>query len=191
MIGGDIARHQGGLEATLTLIGEATSGRALTRTGARTGDWIYVTGRLGGSLLGHHWRFQPRLLEGAWLAERPEVRALMDVSDGLAKDILGLTPNGCQAAIRPEDVPISRSARIAARRSHRPALEHALGDGEDYELLFVVNAQADRVAFEAAWKARFKLKLSCLGRFERMPRDRVVGPSYVNWRDYHGYEHLR
>lgn len=190
VIGGDLARHRGGFVATLTLVGETVSARAVTRAGARAGDWIYVTGRLGGSILGYHWRFQPRLAEGAWLAARPEVRAMMDVSDGLAKDLLSLTPTGTMPMVRPEVVPISRSAFALARRTGRAPLEHALGDGEDYELLFAVNANADRAAFEAAWKRRFKLRLTCLGRFERLPRVRS-NQGYLRWSDYHGYEHLR
>jgi thiamine-monophosphate kinase len=190
VIGGDIAHHRGGFVATLTLVGETVSSRAVTRTGARAGDWVYVTGRLGGSILGYHWRFSPRLAEGAWLAARPEVRAMMDVSDGLAKDIGALTPAGTLAMVPPDAVPISRSAFALARRTGRAPLEHALSDGEDYELLFAVNAHADRVAFETAWKRRFKLRLTCLGRFERTPR---TGPpaGFLRWEDYHGYEHLR
>src|SRR5690606_14694663 len=110
IVGGDIAHQKGGLAATLTLFGEAAPGdRVLTRAGARRGDWIYVTGRLGGSLPSrHHWRFTPRLAEGRWLAARPEVRAMMDLSDGLAKDIHALAPAGCTAAVEPDAIPRRR-----------------------------------------------------------------------------------
>jgi thiamine-monophosphate kinase len=191
VIGGDLARHQGGVVATLTLIGETVTSRALTRAGAQSGDWLYVTGELGGSLLGHHWRFQPRLAEGAWLAGRSDVRALMDVSDGLAKDIGALTPKGCEALVRPQDVPISRAAHVLAKRSQRPALDHALSDGEDYELLFALNGQTERAKFETDWRRHFKVTLTCLGRFERAARNRPATAAYVRWQDYHGYEHLR
>ncbi len=87
VVGGDVARLPGSFVATLALVGEA-HGRVLTRSGSRIGDWIYVTGCLGRSLkTGHHLHFEPRLAEGAWLAGRREVRALIDVSDGLAKDL--------------------------------------------------------------------------------------------------------
>ena len=189
VIGGDVARHQGGLVATLTLLGEATTNRAVTRVGARPRDWIYVTGRLGGSLLGHHWKFTPRMTEGAWLAARPEVRALMDVSDGIAKDLSALTPTGCVARVRSQSVPISAAARRLARQTGRSPLAHALSDGEDYELLFVVDGRTDRAAFEAEWKKAFRLKLSCLGRFEQAASS-SPSDEYINWADHHGYEHL-
>lgn len=190
VIGGDLARHTGGLVATMTLVGEAVAPRPLTRSGGRIGDWIYVTGALGGSILGYHWKFRPRLAEAGWLAHRPEVRALMDVSDGLAKDLAALTPRGARPAIETSAVPISRSARLLARQTDRAPLEHALSDGEDYELLFVVNGQTDRAEFEAAWRRRFRLKLTCLGRFERR-HDRPAPPGRLRLEDYHGYEHLR
>lgn len=190
IVGGDVARQAGGLVATLTLIGETVTDRALTRTGARAGDWIYVTGRLGGSRLGHHWRFTPRLTEGGWLAHRAEVRALIDVSDGLAKDIQALTPAGARAAVPADVVPVSRSARLLSRQSERPALEHALSDGEDYELLFVLNGQADRAMFESEWRRRFKLTLTCLGCFARTRSARAAAAGLIRWEDYHGYEHL-
>lgn len=190
VIGGDIARHTGGLVATMTLVGETVGPKALTRTGGRVGDWLYVTGSLGGSILGYHWRFRPRLKEAAWLAKRPEVRALMDVSDGLAKDIQALTPRGARPVIETAKVPISRSARTLARSTGRAPIDHALSDGEDYELLFVVNGQADREGFEAAWRREFPLRLTCLGRFER-PSSRPLQAGRVRLEDYHGYEHLR
>lgn len=189
VVGGDIARHVGGLVATLTLIGEASGPRVITRGGAREGDWIYVTGRLGGSRLGYHWKFLPRLAEGSWLAGRAEVRAMIDLSDGLAKDIHALTPSGCRAEIVTRDVPVSRSARTLARTSGRTALEHALTDGEDYELLFAVNGATQREIFEAAWAEQFRVRLTCLGRFAPSSRPRPADG--LDLRAYHGFEHLR
>lgn len=189
VVGGDIAHHAGGLVATLTLIGESAAPRVLTRTGSRSGDWIYVTGRLGGSRLGYHYKFHPRLAEGRWLAARPEVRSMLDLSDGLAKDLLALTPPGCRPELAPARIPISRSAHIYARTSGRPTLEHALTDGEDYELLFTVNAAMDPTDFEAAWRATFPLRLTCLGRFVKTSRPRSVGT--LDLRSFHGFEHLR
>jgi thiamine-monophosphate kinase len=66
IVGGDVAEGRGTVAASLTLLGTATGPRILTRTGARAGDWIYVTGVLGRSrTTGHHYRFTPRLAEGA------------------------------------------------------------------------------------------------------------------------------
>ena len=184
--GGDITRQHGGLAATLTLIGEAHGSRVLTRHGARTGDWIYVTGVLGGSILGHHHRFTPRLSEGAWLVGRPEVRSLMDLSDGLAKDLHALTPKGAIPSLSAPAIPISAAARTLAKRDDSPALAHALSDGEDFELLFTVGARADLVKFETAWRKKFPVRLSCIGRFTRS-----LEPGALNLDEFHGYEHLR
>jgi thiamine-monophosphate kinase len=168
------------IAASLTLLGEATAPRVLTRSGARRGDGIYVTGTLGGSLAsGHHFRFTPRLQEGAWLARQADVSAMMDVSDGLAKDLHALTPRGMNPALIAESIPIRPGCDLRA----------ALTDGEDYELLFVLRARADRANFARRWQRSFpKLRLSCIGQWlpaEDIPTDAVP------LRDFRGYEHLR
>ena len=190
IVGGDITEGPAGFAgAFLTLHGESTGARVVTRSGARRGDWIYVTGELGGSLLGHHFRFHPRLDEGAWLARQPTVCAMMDVSDGVAKDLDSLTPKGLIPALIPGAVPISRAARRAAAQSGRSPLAHALCDGEDYELLVIIRARTDRARFEHAWRKRFPLvKLSRLGHFVTGRRPPTGALPLA---DYHGYEHLR
>lgn len=190
IVGGDITQGPAGFfGAFLTLHGEAAGQRVVTRGGAMPGDRIYVTGTLGGSLLGHHYKFTPRLTEGMWLARRSEVCAMMDVSDGLAKDLDSLTPAGLAPALREEVVPISAAARRCATQTKQTPLFHALGDGEDYELLIVVCYLADQKKFEAAWRKRFpRLRLTQIGVFvkkENMPA------GAVRLLDYSGYEHLR
>jgi thiamine-monophosphate kinase len=190
IVGGDITEGPAGfIGAFLTLHGESAGDRVVTRTGARAGDRIYVTGRLGGSLLGHHHRFTPRLPEGVWLARRREVRAMMDVSDGLAKDLASLTPGGLVPALCAGAIPLSAAARRSSRITHRPALHHALCDGEDYELLVVVRARADRVRFERDWRKKFpRVALSHIGNFVRRGR---LPATALQLADYRGYEHLR
>ncbi len=188
IVGGDIAQANGVLAASLTLIGEASGRRMLTRAGARIGDRIYVTGPLGGSLLGKHVRFCPLLDEGAWLASRPEVNTMMDMSDGLAKDLHELTPAGGEAALDASRIPISSAARRIARQSGRTALAHALSDGEDYELLFTVRRRADHIALERQWLRRFGRPLHALGHF--VPEGKLPAGA-IDLRAYHGYEHLR
>lgn len=180
IVGGDVAEADGIVAATLTLIGEQTARRVVARTGARVGDWIFVTGELGNSVrTGHHFRFAPRLAEGAWLASRRDVRAMIDVSDGLAKDLRALTPHGAVAEIAPEALPRRRGADVRG----------ALTDGEDYELLFALAARARREEFARAWRKKFpRVRLTCLGRF--VPAG-AQSPAAIRWADYHGYEHLR
>lgn len=186
VVGGDITRQSTGFCATLTLIGEAHGPRALTRKGAKTGDFIYVTGTLGGSILGHHHRFTPRLAEGAWLAARTEVHSLMDLSDGLAKDLHALTPKGAVPSLISKAIPVSAAARKLAASDGRTALAHAVGDGEDYELLFTLAARANTQAFETIWRKKFRTRLTCIGRFLRTP-----AAGGLNLAEFHGYEHLR
>jgi thiamine-monophosphate kinase len=180
VVGGDVARLDGGIVAALTLVGEAGARRVVTRVGARAGDWIFVTGRLGGSRAsGHHWKFTPRLAEGAWLAHRPEVRAMMDVSDGLAKDLPALTPPGAEAALDAAALPGRRGCDLNA----------ILGDGEDYELLFAVAGRAEPEEFMRAWRRAFpRTRLSRIGRFVKLGR-RPEGT--LGLTGHRGYEHLR
>lgn len=186
IVGGDITQGPANfLGAFLTLHGEST-GRLITRTGARRGDNIFVTGRLGGSRARHHYRFTPRLVEGQWLARQKDVAAMMDVSDGIAKDIRSLTPPGLVASVAPRRIPVSRAAVTAAKTTGRTAWEHALMDGEDYELLFVVRRHTDPEKFVRRWSRRFQLPLRHLGRFADKPAS-----GDVNWSSLHGYEHLR
>jgi thiamine-monophosphate kinase len=189
VVGGDVAQGDGFLGAFLTLFGEAAGPRIVPRAGARRGDWIFVTGTLGGSRLGHHWRFAPRLAEGVWLARRPDVRAMMDVSDGLAKDLYALAPPGGAPALCAAAIPISAAARACARCTGRTPLAHALSDGEDYELVFAADRRADRAALERAWRRAFpRLRLTCIGRFVSAGK---VPPDSLRLEEFRGYEHLR
>ncbi len=190
IVGGDITQGPAGfVGAFLTLHGESTGRRVITRAGARAGDQIYVTGTLGGSLLRHHYNFVPRLAEGAWLGGRAEVRAMMDVSDGLAKDLGALTTAGLAPDLTAQAIPISAAARRRARQTGQSPLFHALCDGEDYELLIVLRGRADRDSFERGWHKRFpRVRLSHVGRFVR--RGQATAGA-LHLADYHGYEHLR
>ncbi|MBL8752109.1 MAG: thiamine-monophosphate kinase [Planctomycetes bacterium] len=144
VVGGDVAATPGPLVATVTAIGHA-EGRVLTRSGARAGDTVHVTGPLGGSSLGQHLRFRPPLPEGAWLAAQRCVHAAMDVSDGFLLDLQTLldASGGLGAEIDAAAVPIARAARRLANGDADLALRHALGDGEDHVLLWTQRRGAD------------------------------------------------
>lgn len=135
--------------ASLTITG--TAPRPLTRNGSQPGDHIMVTGELGGSILGHHLNFNPRLDAGRWLASQPEVAAMIDITDGIAKDLPALLPPNSCAALNLEAIPISPAAYSLARQSDKTPLHHALCDGEDYELLFTVRTQSPD-DFIARWQ---------------------------------------
>jgi thiamine-monophosphate kinase len=161
IVGGDTSSGPA-LELHVFAVGRVPRGRALLRSGARPGERLYVTGRLGGSLAGRHLRFVPRLREGRWLRDGGWVGAMIDVSDGLATDVRHLLEqSGVGAVLDLNAVPVSPEARTAS--DGRSPVEHALFDGEDFELLFTV-AEDRAAGFEAAWAAAFALECTAVGR---------------------------
>ncbi len=165
LVGGDVCRTQPGtFSATLAVQGFAY--RVLTRRTAQVGDVLFVTGQLGGSRYGHHLDFQARLAEGEWLCAQGAVTACTDLSDGLAKDLPGLLGPKLDARVDVAALPVSDAAKALAKSDGKPVLEHALQDGEDYELLFAVSAdRADLL--EASFRKAFPLTpLTRLGTVE-------------------------
>jgi thiamine-monophosphate kinase len=138
--GGDTNSWDGPLVISVTLLGEATPRGPVKRSGARPGDWLIVTGPLGGSILGKHLNFTPRVREALRLHEMASLHAMIDISDGLAADVAHLcTESHCGAVLRAEAIPISAAARQMG--DDRSPLEHALADGEDFELVFAVSPE--------------------------------------------------
>lgn len=149
--------------------GETTSGRDLTftvagigfgkrselvlRSTAFAGDAIFVTGTLGGSFKSqHHLNFHPRLKEAHWLATQRYASAMMDISDGIGKDLPRLA-HASELSFRVDP--------LALPRRRGCTLEQAVNDGEDYELLFTVS-QKDIAALKLEWP--FHTRLSEIGR---------------------------
>lgn len=139
IIGGDTNSWDGELAISITLLGEATARGPVKRSGAKLGDWILVTGPLGGSILGHHLDFTPRIREALHLHQCVELHAMIDISDGLALDLHRMCDeSGCGAILEADQVPINDAAR--QMKDDKSALDHALGDGEDFELLMAIPA---------------------------------------------------
>ena len=151
IIGGDTNTWDQPLVVTVTLIGEATERGPVRRSGAKPGDWLFVTGPLGGSILGKHLSFTPRVREALALHQTVDLHAMIDLSDGLSADLHHLLDeSGVGATLFADAIPITEAAyQIPDGRS---PLEHALSDGEDFELLFSVSADDGRklVAGECA-----------------------------------------
>lgn len=152
LVGGDISAHDGPMVLTVTVFAEPAGVEPVLRSTARVGDAICVTGRLGGSLLeddiggAHHLDFTPRLAAARMLCENPATRphAMMDLSDGLGADL----PRICRASnvsaeVRLDALPVRDVARRHAEQRGVEPWRAALGDGEDYELLFTLDP--DRV----------------------------------------------
>jgi thiamine-monophosphate kinase len=142
LVGGDTNSWDGPLVISVTVIGQATAKGPVRRAGARPGDWILVTGPLGGSILGKHVNFTPRVTEALRLHEETDLHAMIDISDGLAADLHHICKeSACGALLRAESIPISDDARRQFAQDGRSPLEHALHDGEDFELVFTVSAE--------------------------------------------------
>ncbi|MDP9328406.1 MAG: thiamine-phosphate kinase [Actinomycetota bacterium] len=172
LVGGDLARG-GQIAISVTVTGEVAPGRAVTRAGARAGDVLAVTGALGASasglrvarsgrlhadadraLLRAHLRPVARVGEGAVLA-RHGATAMMDVSDGLARDLTRLaSASAVGATIRLRDVPVADGA----------TLNDALGGGEDYELLVTLPGQEAFTAAAGELRESYGTPLTAIGR---------------------------
>ncbi len=140
LVGGDTNSWAGGLVVAVTVFGVPTGRGPVLRSGAKVGDWLFVTGPLGGSLLGRHLSPTPRIPEAIALHAMVELRAMIDLSDGLAGDIGHLAAaSGVGVVLNPDAVPIHPDARERATLTGRTPLDHALTDGEDFELAFAVS----------------------------------------------------
>ncbi len=150
--GGDTHVWDGPLLVSITAIGAVGPHGLLRRQGAKPGDQLLVTGQLGGSLLGRHLDLEPRVREALLLNDRYDLHAAIDISDGLAIDLARLADaSECGAVIELAQVPVSPAAKqlAATPGDARTPLEHALSDGEDFELLLAVpQATAERLVAE-------------------------------------------
>ncbi len=177
LIGGDTTR--GPLSFTMVAKGQVPRGKAITRAGAKVGDYIYVTGTLGDAALGlklvqgqvevskkHHGyllqRFHypsPRVAIGQAL--RNTASSAMDISDGLAGDLPHiLNRSGVGAYIDIQRIPLSQALKDSCPAAD--AMQLALSGGEDYELLFTV--PEDRRASLDVLLSPYGVPVTCIGR---------------------------
>jgi thiamine-monophosphate kinase len=143
--GGDTNSWDGPLVISVTALGVVPPDRRWRRSGAMPGDAILVSGEFGGSILGRQFDFTPRVAEALWLAEQSSVHAAIDVSDGLSLDLARICEaSGCGALLDLSAIPVSAAARQLATQLHDGStpLDHALCDGEDFELVLAVPPEA-------------------------------------------------
>ena len=171
LIGGDTTSSRSGLIISVTAIGEVEKGKSITRKGAQENDLICVTGDLGAAYMGlqilerekavfkENSKVQPDLSGHDYIIERqlkPEARtflkaalkknqtvptAMIDVSDGLASELIHLTKaSNCGVQIYEEKLPIDFTTSSTAEEFKIAPVVCALNGGEDYELLFTVPA---------------------------------------------------
>jgi thiamine-monophosphate kinase len=162
LAGGETSSVPEGSAAVISIAatGSVRREHLVLRSTARPGDAIFVTGALGGSIRGKHLDFTPRLVESDWLVSHYKPTAMMDLSDGLAKDLPRLaTASGCGFRLDRPALPLTPGCSSA----------EALGDGEDYEILFTIEA-ARVPALVAAWPLRFpEVRLTRIGEMVETP----------------------
>jgi len=183
LIGGDVSGSPKGISITVMMLGVIGRGAAVPRSGARSGDRIYVTGTLGDSRAGleilkmkkrpnppalesrlvrRHFFPVPRVEFGRLLSRRGWATAMIDLSDGLASDLRHLCEaSRAGARIDWDRLPVSTALASYARRLNRSAADYALRGGEDFELLFTVNRK--RVAAVEAAAKRMALAVTPIG----------------------------
>ena len=164
LLGGDTTGSPRGICINVAVLGECPGGTARKRSDAREGDLVCVSGNLGDSALGlraileglerdadiqalidRHYLPLPRVEEGLRLASTAGVHAMMDLSDGLASDLPHiLEASGKGAEIDTAALPLSDTLKRVCTRLDWDPLPFALGGGEDYELLFTVDPDAEK-----------------------------------------------
>jgi thiamine-monophosphate kinase len=177
LAGGETSGAPSGAPIVLNvcLLGEVLPAHCVLRSGARPGDVLFVTGRLGGSLAsGRHLRFHPRVTEAQWLVRHFRPTAMMDLSDGLGHDLPRLAlAGGVGWQVDPARLPRHRGCSI----------EQALGDGEDFELLFAVAPRRAEPLLRQ-WRQAFpRLPLTRIGTVAPAGHEEPALRS--------GYEHFR
>jgi thiamine-monophosphate kinase len=154
--GGETTSVPTGSAAVISVAGTGwvKKNQLVCRGGGAIGDRVLVTGQLGGSIKGKHLDFTPRLDEAKWLTANFHLQSMMDLSDGLGRDLPRLAQaSGCGYIIYEDDLPRNIDCSVA----------QALGDGEDYELLLTVSASEVSILL-VQWAERFpKLPLTVVG----------------------------
>ena len=167
VVGGNITRTDGPLVVDVTAGGEVAPRRWLTRSGARAGHEIYVSGTIGGAAAGlemlarrdqgsgigdqgsgcvaRHRRPEPRVRLGIAMGRARAARAAMDLSDGLADALRQVAAaSGVGVRIDAEALPIDPAAREWWTSRGVDPVSAAVRGGDDYELLFAVPAEGPR-----------------------------------------------
>jgi len=178
LVGGDLARSPGPCVIDVTVLG--TSPDPISRAGAEPGDELWVTGRLGGAAVAAAaWdrgfepdprarqafvRPVPRLAEIAWLRTRMNIRAAIDLSDGLAGDARHMAA-ASEARLRIEADAVPLHDTLEEFKDREVALRIAMTGGEDYELL-IAAARGEGSGLARAFESRFGVCLTRIGIVE-------------------------
>jgi thiamine-monophosphate kinase len=209
LIGGDLSGSGAGIQICITALGESLRKKLVYRSGARTGDVLFVTGVLGKAAAGlsllerdcrrgrtgqqrealeAHMMPRPRCQAGLWLAQRNYATSMMDLSDGLSVDLHRLcTASGVGAEIDSDRIPVFPESR----RWDCDPIELALHGGEDFELLFSV--RPDKAASLSRGYPKDLPPLTRIGELNREAGVVTLRCSGTTDRllPQHGFDHFR
>lgn len=167
IVGGETSRGDT-VVVSISLLGHVSSTRWSNRRGGKAGDLLLVTGRLGGSIKGKHLDFTPRVKEAQWLVKKFTIHAMMDISDGLAKDLPRLADaSGLDFIVNESALPCTPGCTS----------EQAWGDGEDYELLLAVSPKSIARLHQEWTRAFPDLELTQIGTL--VPKGEGVAPTFA------------
>lgn len=211
LLGGDTTQSADKFIINILVIGMAQASQVKTRDSAQVGDVLCLTDLVGDSggglkilledlpsnkdhdlLIQKHYLPRPHLEEGQWLAQEPGVRAMIDVSDGIASDvhrIMQRSQVGIEIFI--DQIPISPTLQRVARQEQWDALEIALGGGEDYCLMLSVEeTQYTKIA--QRFERHFKKPLYAIGKIMEADQGLLYTENGQNLsRQFSGFDHFK
>ena len=186
LVGGDITswKSEGKFVISVAMLSKCGECEPVRRDGAKVGDVICVTGSLGGSILGKHICFVPRVKEALEISRLVKVNSMMGISDGISCDLGRIcSASGVGAIVEAEKVPVSD-----VLAGEDDAFERALNDGEDFELLFTLS-ENDYSELISKWD--MDVPITRIGVIDDSEEVTVL---YVDGRfeelDAKGYDHL-
>ncbi|WP_291861457.1 thiamine-phosphate kinase [Marinilabilia sp.] len=193
LLGGDTTKSPDKIVINVCVTGRVKKGTAKLRSAATNDDFICVTGPLGDSgaglkillekinpdsssrkLISWHNRPEPAINEGLWLGNKTGVNAMMDISDGIASDLLHiLSKSGKGATVYVESIPLSTALKETADHNGWNALELALTGGEDYRLLLTISSRSFK-KLEKEYNKEFQIPISCVGRITEKNPGQII-----------------
>ena len=187
LVGGDITSWKSTepFVISVAMLSRPAGCKPVKRSGAKVGDFICVTGYLGGSDKGRHLEFEPRLQEAVEITSMVSVNSMIDISDGLSSDLNRIcAASGTGAVIEAAKIPVSE----AAQKKQDP-LNAALNDGEDFELLFTISEEDCRKLLNN-WNT--KTPLTCIGNINDSGKMQIkMSNGEIKNLQAAGYDHLK
>ncbi len=186
LVGGDITSWKGAgrLVVSSAMLSKRAGVEPVRRCGAKVGDVICVTGRLGGAIGGRHLTFEPRVKEAIEIARMVKLNSMIDISDGLSSDLNRICrQSGVGALIEADRIPVSAEAAGSS-----DPLGSALNDGEDFELLFTLSEQ-DYGELSSKWQGA--LSITTVGRITESGKMQIrMADGELKDLQPGGFEHL-